>query len=63
MRVRYLGKYLINHSYEYIPTLHWARPCEKTGPNNQWFKPVASENKSLVRKKLSTSLKKLTSGF
>ena len=36
---------------------------EKTGPKNQWFKPVISENKSLVRKKLVTDLKKLTSGF
>ena len=40
-----------------------AHPCEKTGPKNQWFKPVISENKSLVRKKLITGLKKLTSGF
>ena len=40
-----------------------ARPCEKTGPKNQWFKPVVSENKSLVRKKLITGLKKLASGF
>ena len=30
----------------------WARPCGKTGPKNQWFKPVISENKSLVRIKL-----------
>ena len=44
-------------------TTLWARPCEKTGPKNQWFKPVISENKSLVRKKLITGLKKLTSGF
>ena len=29
----------------------------------QWFKPVVSENKSLVRKKLTTGLKKLPSGF
>ena len=43
--------------------VYWARPCEKTGPKNQWFKPVISENKSLVRKKLITGLKKLTSGF
>ena len=42
---------------------HWARPCEKTGPKNQWFKPVVSENKSLVRKKIITGLKKLTSDF
>ena len=35
---------------------YWARPCEKTGPKNQWFKPVISENKSLVRKKLITGL-------
>ncbi len=40
-----------------------AGPCEKTGPKNQWFKPVVSENKSLIRKKLITGLKKLTSGF
>ena len=30
---------------------YWARPCEKTGPKNQKFKPVVSENKSLVKKK------------
>ena len=30
----------------------WARPCEKTGPKNQWFKPLVSENKSVVRKKI-----------
>ena len=42
---------------------NWARPCEKTGRKNQWFKPVISENKSLVRKKLITSFEKLTSGF
>ena len=42
---------------------YWARPCEKTGPKNQWFKPVISENKSLVRKKLITGLEKLTGGF
>ena len=52
----------------YVEDMHcikykWARPCEKTGPKNQWFKPVISENKSLVRKKLITGLKKLTSGF
>ena len=41
----------------------WARPCEKTGRKNQWFKPVVSENKSLVRKKLITGLEKLNSGF
>merc|ERR1739836_234817 len=41
----------------------WARPCEKTGLKNQWFKPVVSENKSLVRKKLITGFKKLSSGF
>ena len=41
----------------------WVRPCEKTGPKNQWFKPVISENKSLVRKKLITGLEKLTSDF
>ena len=38
-------------------------PCEKNDLKNQWFKPVASENKSLVRKKLITGFKKLTSGF
>ena len=42
---------------------HRAHPCEKIGPKNQWFKPVISENKSLVRKKLITSFEKLTSGF
>ena len=41
----------------------WARPCVKTGAKNQWFKPVISENKSLIRKELITGLKKLTSGF
>ena len=41
----------------------WARPCEKTGPKNQWFKSVISENKSLVRIKLITGFKNLTSGF
>ncbi len=40
-----------------------ARPCEKTGRKNQWFKPVVGENKSLVRKKLMTGLKNLSSGF
>ena len=29
---------------------YWARPCEKTDPKKRWFKPVVSENKSLVRK-------------
>ena len=38
----------------------WVRPCEKTGPKNQWFKPVISENKSLFGKKLITDLKKLS---
>ena len=46
-----------------IRSTYRARPCEKTGPKNQWFKPVVSESKSLVRKKLITGLKKLTSGF
>ena len=55
--------FLKNISITYIFSKYWARPCEKTGPKNQWFKPVVSENKSLVRKKLITGLKKLTSGF
>ena len=41
----------------------WVRPCIKTGPKSQWFKPVFSENKSLVKKKLITGFEKLTSGF
>ena len=50
-----------NHVFRQLK--YRAHPCEKTGPKNQWFKPVISENKSLVRKKLITGLKKLTSGF
>ena len=49
----------INHWFE----KKWLCPCEKIGPKNQWFKPVVSENKSLVRKKLITGFKKLTCGF
>ena len=49
--------------WKYSSIKYWARPCEKTGPKNQWFKQVISEYKSLVRKKLITGLKKLTSGF
>ena len=42
---------------------HWVRPCEKTGPKNQWFKPVISENKSLARKKFNHWFKKINQWF
>ena len=50
-----------NHVFRQLK--YRAHPCEKNGPKNQWFKPVVSGNKSLVRKKINHLFKKINQWF